>query len=172
MPQTEEVLSESNTLQASVPDATAQKVEISVVVHVMNEERNVRLFYETLCTQLNELGRCYEVIFVDDGSTDGTFEVLKQLYEENRGVVHVIRFRRNCSKTPALVAGFSRCRGEIIVMMDGDLQHDPIEIPRFLVKLDEGYDLVSGWKYPRLDPFSKTFPSRFFTGMLSTLTVV
>src|SRR5260370_35936907 len=89
MPQTEEVLSESNTLQASVPDATAQKVEISVVVPVMNEERNVRSFYETLSPQLNELGKCYEVIFVDDGSTDGTFEVLKQLYEENRGVVGV-----------------------------------------------------------------------------------
>src|SRR5260370_33517086 len=172
MPQTEEVLSESNTLQESVTDATAQKGEILVVVRVMNEERNVRSFYETLSPQLNKLGKCYEVIFVDDGSTDGTFEVLKQLYEENRGVVHIIRFRRNFSKTPALVAGFSRCRGEIIFTMDGDLQDDPIEIPRFLEKLDEGYDLVSGWKYPRLDPFSKTFPSRIFNGMVSTMTGV
>src|SRR5258708_15900026 len=172
MPQTKEVLSGSKTLQESVSDAPAQKVQISVVIPVMNEERNVRALYETLSTQLNELGKCYEVIFVDDGSTDGTFEVLKHLYEENRGVVHVIRFRRNFSKTPALVAGFSRCRGEIIFTMDEDLQDDPIEIPRFLETLDQGYDLVSGWKYPRLDPFSKTFPSRVFNGLVSKLTGV
>jgi glycosyltransferase involved in cell wall biosynthesis len=92
--------------------------------------------------------------------------------KENPGVVRVIRFRRNSSKTPALVAGFSRCRGEVIFTMDGDLQDDPVEIPRFLEKLDEGYDLVSGWKYPRLDPFSKTFPSRVFNGLVSKLTGV
>jgi len=86
--------------------------------------------------------------------------------------VRVIRFRRNFSKTPALVAGFSRCRGEVIFTMDGDLQDDPVEIPRFLEKLDEGYDLVSGWKYPRLDPFSKTFPSRVFNWLVSKLTGV
>ncbi len=172
MPQIKEILSESPELHEVMSDAAAQKVEISIVVPVMNEERNVRLLYETLSPQLNELGKCYEVIFVDDGSTDGTFEVLKQLYEENRGVVRVIRFRRNFSKTPALVAGFSRCRGEVIFTMDGDLQDDPIEIPRFLEKLDEGYDLVSGWKYPRLDPISKTFPSRIFNGLVSKLSGV
>jgi glycosyltransferase involved in cell wall biosynthesis len=172
MPQTKEVLSGSKTLQESVSDAPAQKVEISVVIPAMNEEQNIRSLYEALSTQLNELGKRYEVIFIDDDSTDGTFEVLKQLYEANRGVVHVIRFRRNFSKTPALVAGFSRCRGEIILTMDGDLQDDPIEIPHFLEKLDEGYDLVSGWKDPRLDPFSKTFPSQIFNGMVSKLTGV
>lgn len=172
MPQTEEGLSESKTLQEAASAAAAQKGEISVVVPVMNEERHVRVFYEALSAQLNELGKCYEVIFVDDGSTDGTFEVLKHLYEEHRGVVRVIRFRRNFSTTPALVAGFSRCRGEIILTMDGDLQDDLVEIPRFLEKLDEGYDLVSGWKDPRLDPFSKTFPSRVFNGLVSKLTGV
>jgi glycosyltransferase involved in cell wall biosynthesis len=172
MPQVKEVLSESRELQEVTPITPIQKVDISVVVPVMNEERNVRLLYETLSPQLKELGKSYEVIFVDDGSTDGTFEVLKQLHEENPGIVRVIRFRRNFSKTPALVAGFSRCRGEIIFTMDGDLQDDPVEIPRFLEKLDEGYDLVSGWKYPRLDPFSKTFPSRVFNGLVSMLTGV
>lgn len=172
MPQTEEALSASNEVDVSMPDAMTQKVEISVVVPLMNEEQNVRLLYEGLSAQLNQLGKSYEVIFVDDGSTDKTFDVLKQLHAENRGVVRVIRFRRNFSKTPALVAGFSRCRGEIIFTMDGDLQDDPVEIPRFLETLDEGYDLVSGWKYPRLDPFSKTFPSRIFNGMVSKFTGV
>ena len=172
MPQTEEALSASNEVDVSMPAAITEKVEISVVVPVMNEEQNVRLLYERLSAQLNELGKSYEIIFVDDGSTDNTFEVLKQLHAENRGVVRVIRFRRNFSKTPALVAGFSRCRGEVIFTMDGDLQDDPVEIPRFLEKLDEGYDLVSGWKFPRLDPLSKTFPSRIFNGMVSKFTGV
>lgn len=172
MPQTEQVLSTSNEAQMSIPDAAAQKVEISVVVPLMNEEQNVRLLYDALSAQLNELGKVYEVIFVDDGSTDNTFEVLKQIHAENRGVVRVIRFRRNFSKTPALVAGFSRCRGEVVFTMDGDLQDDPLEIPRFLEKLDEGYDLVSGWKFPRLDPITKTFPSRVFNGLVSRVTGV
>ena len=172
MPQTKEILSPAGETQTSMPDAAAQKVEISIVVPLMNEEQNVRLLYDALSAQLTELGKSYEVIFVDDGSTDHTFEVLKQIHEENRGIVRVIRFRRNFSKTPALVAGFSRCRGEVIFTMDGDLQDDPQEIPRFLEKLDEGYDLVSGWKYPRLDPLSKTFPSRVFNGLVSMLTGV
>lgn len=172
MPQTEEVLGASTEAQVSLPDAATQKVDISIVVPAMNEEQNVRLLYEALSAQLKELGKSYEVIFVDDGSTDHTFDELKQLHTENPGVVRVIRFRRNFSKTPALVAGFSRCRGEVVFTMDADLQDDPVEIPRFLETLDQGYDLVSGWKYPRLDPFSKTFPSRVFNGMVSKLTGV
>lgn len=115
--------------------------------------------------KLDQLGLRYEVIFVDDGSTDGTFVELQKLHHEHPSTVHVICFRRNFGKTPALVAGFSRCRGAIVLTMDGDLQDDPAEIPRFLAKLDEGYDLVTGWKFPRLDPISKTFPcSRLKTG--------
>lgn len=169
MPQTEEVTS---PMEAVVSETATPKVEISIVVPVMNEEQNIRLLYEKLSNQLTELNKPFEVIFVDDGSTDNTFGELKKLHAENRGIVRVIRFRRNFSKTPALVAGFSRCRGEFIFTMDGDLQDDPVEIPRFLEKLGEGYDLVSGWKYPRLDPFSKTFPSRVFNGMVSKLTGV
>jgi glycosyltransferase involved in cell wall biosynthesis len=138
----------------------------------MNEEQNIVPLYEKLSTQLERLGHNYEIIFVDDGSTDKTFAEVKKLHDEHPGVVRVIRFRRNFGKTPALVAGFSRCRGEVVFTMDGDLQDDPEEIPNFLAKLDEGYDLVSGWKYPRLDPMSKTFPSRIFNGMVSKLTGV
>ncbi len=155
-----------------LPELPAQKVALSFVIPVMNEERNVALLYEKLSQKLEELGQSYEIIFVDDGSTDGTFAEIKKLHDEHPGKVRVIRFRRNFGKTPALVAGFSRCRGEIVFTMDGDLQDDPEEIPQFLAKLDEGYDLVSGWKYPRLDPISKTFPSRIFNGMVSTLTGV
>ncbi len=172
MPQTEEVIAVASAVETTLPAGATQKIEISLVVPVMNEEKNVRLLYEKIAAQLIELGKPFEVIFVDDGSTDNTFEVLKQLHEENCGLVRVIRFRRNFSKTPALVAAFSRCRGEVIFTMDGDLQDDPVEIPRFLEKLDEGYDLVSGWKFPRLDPLSKTFPSYIFNGMVSKLTGV
>ncbi|HCI81335.1 MAG TPA: glycosyltransferase, partial [Ktedonobacter sp.] len=114
---------------ASVPYDASQKVAISIVVPVMNEEQSIQTLYDKLSTQLNRIGSRYEIIFVDDGSTDGTFRELKALHDEHPGVVRVIQFRRNFSKTPALVAGFSRCRGDIIFTMDGDLQDDPEEIP-------------------------------------------
>lgn len=152
--------------------APPQEVALSIVIPVMNEEQSVRPLFEKLSSRIEQLGERYEVIFVDDGSKDGTFAELKQLHDEHPDVVRVIRFRRNFGKTPALVAGFSRCRGDVIFTMDGDLQDDPEEIPNFLAKLDEGYDLVSGWKFPRLDPISKTLPSRVFNGMVSRLTGV
>src|SRR6266567_3470767 len=152
--------------------SSSQEVAISFVIPVMNEQENIRPLYDKLSSQLSTLGQSYEVIFVDDGSTDKTFLELKKLHAEHSGIVRVVRFRKNFGKTPALVAGFSRCRGEIIFTMDGDLQDDPEEIPNFLAKLDEGYDLVSGWKFPRLDPISKTFPSRIFNGMVSKMTGV
>src|SRR5438874_11788097 len=158
--------------EASTPELPEQTVAISVVVPVLDEEQSIKPLFEKLSAQLNSLDKNYEVIFVDDGSTDKTFVEVKKLHDEHPDIVRVIRFRRNFGKTPALVAGFIRCRGEVIFTMDGDLQDDPEEIPRFLEKLDEGYDLVSGWKFPRLDPPSKTFPSRVFNGMVSTLTGV
>jgi len=158
--------------QTSMPTTPKAEVVISIVVPVMNEQQNVRLLYERLSAQLDLTGDAYEVIFVDDGSTDNTFKELELLHNEHAGVVRVIRFRRNFSKTPALVAGFSRCRGKVVFTMDGDLQDDPAEIPNFLAKLDEGYDLVSGWKFPRLDPLSKTFPSRIFNWLVSKMTGV
>ncbi|GCE49285.1 glycosyltransferase involved in cell wall biosynthesis [Thermosporothrix hazakensis] len=152
--------------------SSEQDIAITVVVPVMNELRNVRPLFEKLSAQFHQLGSSYEVIFVDDGSTDGTFDELKKLRDENPGIVRVIRFRRNFGKTPALVAGFSRSRGKVVFTMDGDLQDDPEEIPRYLEKIEEGYDLVTGWKFPRLDPISKTFPSRIFNWMVSTMTGV
>lgn len=162
----------STQLEQSSEPASSQRIALSIVVPVMNEQQNVGLLYEKLAAQLDTIGKLYEVIFVDDGSVDGTFDELTKLHDAYPGVVRVIRFRRNFGKTPALVAGFSRCRGEIVFTMDGDLQDDPEEIPNFLQKLDEGYDLVTGWKFPRLDPIDKTFPSHIFNGLVSGLTGV
>jgi glycosyltransferase involved in cell wall biosynthesis len=158
--------------EALTPAASAQTIAISVVIPVLNEEQSIEPLYEKLSMHLQTLAKSFEVIFVDDGSTDGTFAEVKKLHDENPGGVRVIRFRRQFGKTPALVAGFSRCRGDVVFTMDGDLQDDPEEIPNFLAKLDEGYDLVSGWKFPRLDPISKTFPSRIFNWLVSTMTGV
>src|SRR5579885_3293085 len=138
MPKVDELLSTA-VEQALAPAAAAEvQVALAFVIPVLDEEPTVRPFFEKLSAQLTKLGQTYEIIFVDDGSTDGTFAELKKLYDENRGIVRVIRFRRNFGKTPALVAGFSRSRGEIVFTMDGDLQDDPQEIPNFLAKLDEG----------------------------------
>ena len=172
MPKLEELTSAFAETEKTLEAPNSQKVALSIVIPVMNENENVRPLYQKLSEQLNALDKTYEIIFVDDGSTDNTFKELKTLFEEHPGTIRVIRFRRNFGKTPALVAGFSRCRGEIVFTMDGDLQDDPQEIPNFLEKLDEGYDLVSGWKFPRLDPISKTFPSRVFNGLVSKMTGV
>ena len=172
MPHLEEITAALAESEMTLEASPSQTVALSIVVPVMNEEQNVQPLYQKLSDQLNSLGQNYEVIFVDDGSTDNTFKELKKLHDEHPGTIQVIRFRRNFGKTPALVAGFSRCQGEIIFTMDGDLQDDPEEIPHFLEKINEGYDLVSGWKFPRLDPISKTFPSRVFNGLVSKMTGV
>ena len=156
----------SPTVPAPLPTTSM----LSIVIPVMNEWQNVIPLYEKIAATLNQLGRRYEIIFVDDGSTDNTFCELQKLHDAYPHIVRVIRFRKNFGKTPALVAAFSRCRGEIVFTMDGDLQDDPDEIPNFLARLDEGYDLVSGWKFPRLDPISKTLPSRVFNGLVRRLT--
>ncbi len=155
---------------ASGPRLLSPQTTLSFVIPVMNEEGNVRALYERLAAKMQQLGMRYEIIFIDDGSTDRTFFELQRLYQEQPDTLEIVRFRRNFGKTPALVAGFSRCRGDVIFTMDGDLQDDPDEIPRFLEKLDEGYDLVTGWKFPRLDPITKTFPSRVFNGLVGRVT--
>jgi glycosyltransferase involved in cell wall biosynthesis len=171
MQKTEEQLPSIET-KIFVNESPSQDVAISIVVPMMNEQQSIRLLFEKLSTQLEQIGQRYEIIFIDDGSTDNTFQELQKLYNEHRGIVRVVRFRRNFGKTPALVAGFLRCRGSVVFTMDGDLQDDPQEIPRYLEKLDEGYDLVSGWKFPRLDPLSKTFPSRIFNWIVGKMTGV
>ena len=144
---------------------------ISVVVPVHDEERNVALLLDELEAALQPLERPWEAIFVDDGSTDGTYAALTRLHARHERV-SVVRLRRNFGKAAALAAGFAQARGEVIVTIDGDLQDDPAEIPRLLLKLEEGFDLVSGWKAARRDPLRRRLASRIFNRIAGWLSGV
>jgi glycosyltransferase involved in cell wall biosynthesis len=139
---------------------------LSVVVPVRNEERSVALLYDELAAALDPLGEAWEAVFVDDGSTDGSFAALTRVHAATANV-RVVRLRRNFGKAAALVAGFDQAQGETIVTIDGDLQDDPSEIPRLLAKLEEGFDLVSGWKTRRRDPLTRRALSRLFNWVTS-----
>jgi glycosyltransferase involved in cell wall biosynthesis len=144
---------------------------ISVVVPVHDEERSVALLYEELQAALDPFDEPWEAVFVDDGSRDGTFAALTRLHA-GAPDVRVVRLRRNFGKSAALAAGFAQAAGETVVTIDGDLQDDPAEIPRLLAKLEEGFDLVSGWKTRRQDPWRRRLPSKLFnwvTGRVSGL---
>jgi glycosyltransferase involved in cell wall biosynthesis len=143
-------------------------MDVSVVIPMFNEEESLPELHERLVEVLEGLGKTFEVLFVDDGSTDRSSQVAQELREKDQRV-GLVRFRRNFGKAAALDAGFKRARGDIVFTMDADLQDDPKEIPRFLEKLDEGYDLVSGWKRKRHDPLGKTLPSKFFNFTVSTV---
>ena len=134
---------------------------ISVVVPVHNEERSIGLLHEELQAALDPLGEEWEAVYVDDGSTDESFSALTRLHarEDN---VRVVRLRRNFGKAAALAAGFAQAAGERVITIDGDLQDDPSEIPQLLAKLEEGFDVVSGWKTRRRDPLSRRLPSKLF----------
>jgi glycosyltransferase involved in cell wall biosynthesis len=146
-------------------------VELSVVVPLLDEQDNLRPLYEQIKQALD--GRFeYEVIFVDDGSTDGSFETLKGFHGSDRRV-RVIRFRRNFGQTAALSAGFLHAKGEIIVALDADLQNDPADIPMLLAKLKEGYDVVSGWRQKRHDDaLTRLLPSKIANWLISRITAV
>jgi glycosyltransferase involved in cell wall biosynthesis len=139
---------------------------ISVVVPFLDEEGSLEELYTRLSSVLASTGRSYEILFVNDGSRDRGAAIVDAMAERDAhvGVVH---FRRNFGKAAALDVGFKRARGKIVFTMDADLQDDPDEIPNFLAKLDEGYDLVSGWKKKRLDPLAKTLPSKVFNSVVS-----
>jgi glycosyltransferase involved in cell wall biosynthesis len=125
-------------------------IRYSIVVPFYNEQENIPALYMKLTEVMDGIGEPFELVFIDDGSRDDTFKVLSEIYEHDRRV-NVVRLRRNFGQTAALKAGFDFARGEVIISMDGDLRHDPEEIPRFLEKIEEGYDLVSGWRVQRTD---------------------
>jgi glycosyltransferase involved in cell wall biosynthesis len=140
---------------------------ISVVIPVHNEEPALLPLYDRLTLVLTALGRPYEVIFVDDASTDHSFELLANLAETDAHL-KVVQLRRNFGQTAALAAGFHQAAGEIVVSMDGDLQHAPEDIPALLAKLDEGYDIASGWRKVRVDnAITRRLPSRIANWMMA-----
>jgi glycosyltransferase involved in cell wall biosynthesis len=144
-------------------------IKLSVVVPLYNEEESILELHSQLSEALCRVEKPVEILFVDDGSTDRSFEILAQIHEKDPNV-RVLQFRRNYGKSAALAMGFNQARGEIIVTLDADLQDDPKEIPNLLKKLDEGYDLVSGWKKKRRDPFVKRVSSKFFNRVTCLLT--
>jgi len=145
---------------------------ISVVIPVFNEEQSIPLLYQELKPVMEEMGAEYEVIFVDDGSDDASNEVLQRLAQNDKGV-KIIQFRKNFGQTAAIAAGVEHAQGEIIITMDGDGQNDPRDIPRLLEKLEQGYDVASGWRKNRKDPFfNKRFPSSLANRLISWLTRV
>jgi glycosyltransferase involved in cell wall biosynthesis len=142
---------------------------ISIVIPVYNEQDSLAILYDELASASANLR--FEIIFIDDGSSDGSWDVIRTLSEKHTDV-HGIRFRCNFGKAAALSAGFAAAHGEIVLTLDADLQDDPAEIPRFLAKLNEGHDVVSGWKQTRRDPWHKVWPSWMFNRMVSWLTGV
>ena len=148
------------------PDA----LDVTVFLPVYNEEENVPELYERLSKEMSRLGRSYEIIFVDDGSRDGSFGVLQRLAASDPSV-RVIRFKANFGQTAAMRAAVEHARGRVLVAMDADLQNDPADIPRLLQRLDEGFDVVSGWRKDRKDPWwSRQLPSRVANWLISAIT--
>src|SRR5258708_35565014 len=143
---------------------------LTIIIPVYNEEESIPLLHERLSRVMKEQELSYEIIYVDDGSSDGTFSQVQTVTMQDQKV-QVIRLRRNFGQTAALAAGVDHSTGEILVFMDGDLQNDPVDIPRLLAKLDEGYDVVSGWRKNRQDArFSRKLPSILANKLISSLT--
>ena len=149
--------------------AQTVKEMISVLIPVFNEEENISPLYERLTSVLNRIGKDYEVIFIDDGSSDGTLSLLRPICKKDPRI-KFISFSRNFGQTSALSAGIDFSKGKIIIPMDGDLQNDPEDIPSLLQKIEEGYDVVSGWRKSRKDPFlTRRFPSMIANKIISLI---
>lgn len=143
---------------------TDSNYSISVVIPLFNEEESLPELTEKIHTVATRMGVVYEIIFVDDGSTDNSYTVIQKL-KQQYAAVKALRFRKNFGKSTALSEGFKMATGTYVITMDADLQDDPEEIPHLVNKLQDGNDLVSGWKKVRHDPVSKTIPSRFFNSV-------
>lgn len=148
-----------------------EAVDWSFVIPVYNEQDSLRELHDQIVAAVGPLKGTYEIIFVNDGSKDGSWDTIRSLADEDPKV-RAIGFRRNFGKASALSAGFAKAGGKVVFTLDADLQDDPAEIPNFLAKLAEGYDVVSGWKKIRHDPWHKVLPSRVFNAMVSRTTGV
>ena len=149
---------------------TTNKIDISVIIPVLNEEENVVRLYDVLSSVLAQLGKSYEIIIVDDGSTDKTVDLLSQLKDPH---FIFIQLRRRFGQTAAMSAGIDYAQGDILITMDGDMQNDPEDIPRLLDKINEGYDIVSGWRKNRKDSYLiRVLPSRIANWLIGAITGV
>lgn len=145
---------------------------LSLVIPVYNEEKNLPLLYQEITTSLKRLSKSYEIIFIDDGSIDTSYAVLSAVQKQDARV-KIIKLRKNFGQTPALSAGFDRARGEIVITLDADLQNDPNDFPLFINKIEEGHDIVSGWRRKRKDRFlSRRLPSVIANWLISFITGV
>ena len=148
-------------------------MNLSLIIPVYNEQDNLPMLFEAINQVMPALGRTWEVIFVDDGSRDNSLSILKEKAEKDPGHVRVVSFRRNFGQTAAIAAGIDHSKGEIIILLDADMQNDPADIPMLLAKLDEGYDLVSGWRKQRKDnAVTRNFPSMMANRLISWVTGV
>lgn len=153
----------------SLDNTRRASVGVSIVIPVRNEEQNLLPLHREITDVMLKVGRTHEILFVNDGSTDGSISVLEELALSDPAV-EVIHLRKNFGKAVALSVGFRETRGDIVITMDGDLQDNPMEIPRLIRGIESGFDLVSGWKYHRKDPLSKTLPSKVFNRVVSLAT--
>ncbi|MCZ7567187.1 MAG: glycosyltransferase family 2 protein [Ardenticatenaceae bacterium] len=169
---TDSIASNVAVATASRPIDSSGRIDISVVIPLLNEEESITRLYETLTQVLEAFGRPYEIVIVDDGSTDGSFALLRQLAREDQRLT-IVRLRRNFGQTAAFAAGFTQARGDVIVTMDADLQNDPRDIPRLMAKVDDGYDIVSGWRKNRQDRLlDRKVPSWIANRLISNVTDV
>lgn len=146
---------------------------ISIVIPVYNEEESVEILHQTIQNALLNLTESWEVVYVDDGSRDSSLQKLEQIYTRDPEHVVVVSLRRNYGQTAAIAAGIDNAQGDVIILMDADLQNDPSDIPMMLEKLGQGYDVVSGWRVNRQDAFAtRTLPSRIANWLISTVTGV
>lgn len=146
---------------------------LSIVVPVYNEEENIPLLYDAIEKSVKDMKMAWELILVDDGSQDNSLEKIKALVKKNPEKLQAIILRRNFGQTAAIAAGIDQAKGDIIVLLDADLQNDPADIPLMVSKINEGYDVVSGWRYNRQDNFlTRTLPSRIANGLISNVTGV
>lgn len=149
----------------------AKSLQISFIIPAKDEEKTVSILHSQIVSEMKKLKKSFEIIFVDDGSSDGTYKEINKLIKKHKNV-KVIKHRGNFGKSIALQNGFNTARGDVVITMDADLQDDPREIPKFINKIDEGYDLVSGWKKKRFDPLTKTIPSKIGNWLTRKLTGV
>jgi glycosyltransferase involved in cell wall biosynthesis len=152
---------------------TITTMTLSIVVPVYNEADNVRLLHQAIQQALNETIETWEVIYIDDGSSDGSLQILEQIHAEDVQHTTLVSLRRNFGQTAAIAAGIDYAKGDVVVLMDADLQNDPSDIPMMLEKINQDYDVVSGWRINRQDKFvTRTLPSRIANSMISTVTGV